>query len=161
MLEVSERSVTITTMKQIFMVVFILGALSACAVLPTLPGTSGGVAVRPAVVSPSQRLYEEAQALSARVAKGELSRVAVADQLGALRVQLVGRNAVDDDVFALYRQIAVRRDAGQIDGAKAQQLMQQRLQMWLERWPRLASKPAQPAFTSFMLKLYSLPALGQ
>ncbi|MDC7701448.1 hypothetical protein [Vogesella indigofera] len=117
--------------------------------------------MRPAVVSPSQRLYEEAQALSARVAKGELSRVAVADQLGALRVQLVGRNAVDDDVFALYRQIAVRRDAGQIDGAKAQQLMQQRLQMWLERWPRLASKPAQPAFTSFMLKLYSMPALGQ
>lgn len=150
-----------TTMKQIFMVVFISGALSACAVLPPLPGINGGVAVRPAAVPPSQRLYEEAQALSARVAKGELSRVAVADQLGALRVQLVGRNAVDDDVFTLYRQIAVRRDAGQIDGARAQQLMQQRLQMWLERWPRLASKPAQPAFTSFMLKLYSMPALGQ
>ena len=150
-----------TTMKQIFMVVFISGVLSGCTVLPPSSGVSGSVTPRPVAVAPSQRLYEEAQALSARLAKGELNRVQVADRLGTLRVQLVGRNAVDDDVFALYRQIAVRRDAGHLDGAKAQQLMQQRLQLWLERWPRLAGKPAQPVFTSFMLKLYSMPALGQ
>ncbi|GHD78098.1 hypothetical protein [Vogesella fluminis] len=142
------------------MVAFVLGALSGCAVLPPLPGAAGSIS-RPVAVPPSQRLYEEAQTLSARVAKGELSRVAVADRLGELRVQLVGRNVVDDDVFALYRQIAVRRDAGQIDSAKAQQLMQQRLQMWLQRWPHLAGKPAQPAFTDFMLKLYGMPALGR
>ncbi len=101
----------------------------------------------------------EAQQLAPRVGKGELTRVQVADKLDALRQQQVGRNAVDDDVFRTYRRIAQQRDAGQIDSARAQKQMEDRLEMWQRRWPTLPDKPANPAFTQFLLKLYSLPPL--
>lgn len=145
-----------TTMKTLFMVV-LLAALSGCAQLVAPPAAAPVVAP---VRSAEQRLYDEAQRLSAQVARGQLTRTEVADRLGRLRVDLVGRNSVDDDVFKLYRQLAVKRDANQIEGAAAQQQMEKRLRLWLGRWPQLPAKPAQPAFTAFMLHLYSMPALG-
>jgi len=62
-------------------------------------------------------------------------------------------------VFRTYRRIAQQRDAGQIDSARAQKQMEDRLEMWQRRWPTLPDKPANPAFTQFLLKLYSLPPL--
>ena len=147
-----------TTMKTLFMVV-LLAALSACAQLAPVPAVVPAVSPSP-VRSAEQRLYDEAQRLSAQVARGQLTRTEVADRLGRLRIELVGRNSVDDDVFKLYRQLAVKRDANQIEGAAAQQQMEKRLRLWLGRWPQLKTKPAQAAFTAFMLHLYGMPALG-
>ena len=73
---------------------------------------------------------------------------------------LVGANAVDDNTFALYRQIAVQRDRGVIGADEAQSRMEARLRDWLRRRPKYTPKPADPAFTQFLLKLYRLPPLG-
>ncbi|WP_147694408.1 hypothetical protein [Vogesella mureinivorans] len=123
--------------------------LAGCAALPGLGASQA-----------ADSLMREAQQLAPRVAKGELTRVQVADRLDALRQQQVGRNAVDDDLFRTYRRIAQQRDAGQIDSARAQKLMEDRLQLWQRRWPALPDKPAQPAFAHFLFKLYGLPPLG-
>lgn len=136
-------------MKRLLLMLSLLW-LAGCASLPELGG--GGHAA-------ADVLMREAQQLAPRVGKGELTRVQVADKLDALRQQQVGRNAVDDDVFRTYRRIAQQRDAGQIDSARAQKQMEDRLEMWQRRWPTLADKPANPAFTQFLLKLYSLPPL--
>lgn len=136
-------------MKRLLLVLSLL-CLAACASLPDLGGGSQAAA---------DKLMREAQQLAPRVSKGELTRVQVADRLDALRQQQVGRNAVDDDVFRIYRRIAQQRDAGQIDSARAQKQMEDRLEMWQRRWPALQDKPANPAFTQFLLKLYSLPPL--
>lgn len=109
--------------------------------------------------SPEQQLMQKAMQLSQSVGRGELSRTAAADDLDRLRVRLVGHNAVDDDVFALYRLIAVKRDSGVLDGVRAQQLMRQRLQDWLQRWPRGSLKSSNPAFAGFMLNLYGMEKL--
>jgi hypothetical protein len=123
--------------------------LAGCAALPGLGASQA-----------ADSLMREAQQLAPRVAKGELTRVQVADRLDALRQQQVGRNAVDDDLFRTYRRIAQQRDAGQIDSARAQKRMEDRLQLWQRRWPALPDKPAQPAFAHFLFKLYGLPPLG-
>lgn len=136
-------------MKRLLLMLSLLW-LAGCASLPELGG--GGHAA-------ADVLMREAQQLAPRVGKGELTRVQVADKLDALRQQQVGRNAVDDDVFRTYRRIAQQRDAGQIDSARAQKQMEDRLEMWQRRWPTLSDKPANPAFTQFLLKLYSLPPL--
>lgn len=130
-----------------------LALLAACASLPGTSASSGNAA--------AEQLMREAQQLAPRVSKGELSRVQVADRLDTLRQQQVGRNAVDDDVFRTYRRIAQQRDSGQIDSARAQKLMEDRLELWQRRWPALQDKPANPAFTQFLLKLYRLPPLSR
>jgi uncharacterized lipoprotein YmbA len=136
-------------MKRLLLILSLLW-LAGCASLPELGGSGNAAA---------EMLMREAQQWAPRVSKGELTRVQVADKLDALRQQQVGRNAVDDDVFRTYRRIAQQRDAGQIDSARAQKQMEDRLEMWQRRWPTLPDKPANPAFTQFLLKLYSLPPL--
>jgi len=37
--------------------------------------------------------------------------------------------------------------------------MEDRLRYWQRRWPGLQNKPANPAFTQFMFKVYNLPPL--
>ena len=166
--------VNILAMKNTFMAILLLGTLSACGSLPTLPwlqtpSVITSPTVRPAIPAqstpvvppPEQQLFDEAKRLSAEVSRGALSRTAVADRLDEMRIRLVGRNAVDDDVFRVYRQVARNRDAGKISSAGAQQQMQARLIHWRDQWPKLSTKPAKPAFTLFMLNLYGMPTLGE
>jgi hypothetical protein len=82
------------------------------------------------------------------------------DQLNVYRLRLVGANQVDDNCFAMYRYLAVQRDAGQLSQKESQSRMEMRLREWLRRWPKMQPKPPQPVFTNFLLKLYGLPALG-
>lgn len=142
-----------TAMTKLVVAVMVCIAISACVAISANLDHAG--------YSSEQQLMQKALQLSQSVGRGELSRTDAADELGRLRVRLVGHNAVDDDVFALYRLIAVKRDSGVLDGVKAQQLMRQRLQMWTQRWPRLSPKPSNPAFTAFMLELYGMDKLGR
>ena len=146
-----------TAMNRLFMAV-LLGALAGCANLPQWfpvsqpPATQRGN-------SAADTLLAEADRLADRVGKGELNRVQAAEKLGETRIKLVGRNLVDDDVYRLYYQIAQLRDAGRIDGDAARKQMEDRLRYWQRRWPGLQNKPANPAFTQFMFKVYNLPPL--
>ncbi|NWK76789.1 hypothetical protein HWX34_02425 [Aquitalea sp. LB_tupeE] len=141
--------------------------LSACSLLqqPAAPQNAGSHSPRPAVTaSPADSkvdlLLKEANRLADKVKTGSMSRVAAADQLNVYRLRLVGANQVDDNCFAMYRYLAVQRDAGQMTQEESQSRMEMRLREWLRRWPKMQPKPPQPVFTNFLLKLYGLPALG-
>ncbi|XLM20126.1 hypothetical protein MKD33_17045, partial [Chromobacterium piscinae] len=94
------------------------------------------------------------------VKSGELTRTAAADQLGAARLRIAGSNAVDNDNFAVYRQLTVEREAGRIDSDAFRAKLEAHLREWMRRWPKYTPKPADPAFSNFLLKLYGLPPLG-
>ncbi|QEL57887.1 putative periplasmic lipoprotein [Chromobacterium paludis] len=155
-------------MKKLIIGLTLLGGLSACSSLqqPAAPVHGGPVAVRPphpvAAPQPNKQaqLLDEADGLADRVKAGELSRTAAADLLNAARLRIVGSNAVDNDTFALYRELTAERDAGRIDSDVFRAKLEAHLRGWLRRWPQYAPKPADPAFTNFLLKLYGLPPLG-
>ena len=113
----------------------------------------------PAVNGKTDALLREANRLADKVKSGELTRLAAADQLGAFRLKVVGANPVDDNTFAMYRYLTVEREAGRIDQDTFRAKMDERLREWMRRWPKLNPKPAEPAFTNFLLKLYGLPPL--
>jgi len=140
--------------------------LSACSLLqqPAAPSSSPRPA-RPVITQPPadskvDLLFKEANRLANKVKSGEINRVAAADQLNVYRLHLIGANQVDDNNFAMYRYLAVERDAGRLSQEESQARMEMRLREWLRRWPKLQPKPPVPVFTNFLLKLYGLPALG-
>jgi hypothetical protein len=140
--------------------------LSACSLLQQAPAPQGSTrpARQPATPAAPEtkvdQLLKEANRLAGKVKAGELGRVAAADQLNAYRLRLIGANQVDDNNFAMYRYLAVERDAGRLSQEESQARMEMRLREWLRRWPKMQPKPPQPVFTNFLLKLYGLPALG-
>ena len=94
--------------------------LSACSLLqqPAAPQT-GARPVHPPQAQPVpdskvDALFKEANRLAGKVKSGELNRVAAADQLNIYRLRLIGANQVDDNSFAMYRYLAVERDAGRL-----------------------------------------------
>jgi hypothetical protein len=138
----------------------LLLALCACAGnRPAQPAadTAAHGAVRP--LPKSVQLLKEADRLADQVKAGHLTRVEAADELNIYRLRLVGANGVDDATFATYRTLAVARDAGSITSEAAQARMLARLRDVQRRWPGMAHRPADPAFTNFLLKVYDLPAL--
>ncbi|BBF84154.1 hypothetical protein DLM_0490 [Aquitalea magnusonii] len=140
--------------------------LSACSLLQQAPAPQSSARparppLAPAVPdSKVEQLLREANRLAGKVKSGELNRVAAADQLNSYRLRLIGANPVDDNNFAMYRYLAVERDAGRLSQEESQARMEMRLREWLRRWPKMQPKPSQPVFTNFLLKLYGLPALG-
>ncbi|POA98708.1 hypothetical protein C2134_10765 [Chromobacterium sinusclupearum] len=153
-------------MKRLIIGLTVLGGLTACGSLqqiaaPVHPG--GGAASTPTVRPASSKvdqLLDEANRLADRVKSGELTRTAAADQLGAARLRIAGANAVDNDNFAIYRQLTVEREAGRIDSDAFRARLEAHLREWMRRWPKYTPKPADPAFSNFLLKLYGLPPLG-
>lgn len=156
-------------MKRQLIAFSLLGSLTACSALQQLgvPIHSGsGASSRPAQSVPPRAaakvdlLLAEANRLADKVKSGELTRTAAADQLNAARLRIAGSNAVDNDNFAVYRQLTAERDAGRIDSDAFRARLEAHLREWMRRWPKYAPKPADPAFTNFLLKLYGLPPLG-
>ncbi len=153
-------------MKRQLIAFSLLGSLTACSALQQLgaPVHSGtGASSRPAPSRAADRvdqLLAEANRLADQVKSGALTRTAAADQLGAARLRIAGANPVDNDNFAVYRQLTVEREAGRIDSDAFRSRLEQHLREWMRRWPKYSPKPADPAFTNFLLKLYGLPPLG-
>ncbi|MCP9758600.1 hypothetical protein EGI20_04620 [Aquitalea sp. S1-19] len=114
---------------------------------------------KPAIQSQSERLLFEANRLADEVKTGRMTRTQAADALGRARLAWVGRNSVDDEVFRAYRQMAVARDADIMTQPMAHNRMFELLKNWQRRWLYLKPKPSEPAFTNFLMKVYSLPPL--
>ena len=105
-------------------------------------------------------IFREANRLAVLVEKGELTRVEAADELNGYRLRIVGSNRVDDSTFATYRYLATMRDGGKMSAEDTHARMERKLLEWQRRWPKLSSRPADPAFTNFLMQLYDLPQLG-
>ena len=156
-------------MKRQLIAFSLLGSLTACSALQQLgaPVHSGTAAssrpaqqAAPRAADKVDQLLAEANRLADQVKSGALTRTAAADQMGAARLRIAGANPVDNDNFAVYRQLTVEREAGRIDSDAFRSRLELHLREWMRRWPKYSPKPADPAFTNFLLKLYGLPPLG-
>ncbi|MBV8049176.1 MAG: hypothetical protein JO171_18655 [Paludibacterium sp.] len=120
-----------------------------------------GSAARPAAAQPSHvsLIFREANRLAGEVEAGRLSRTEAADQLNVYRVRVAGSNRVDDSTFATYRYLAISRDRNEMTAEESHARMEMKLRDWQRKWPALSNRPADPAFTNFLMQLFDLPPL--
>jgi len=144
---------------------FLLSAalLSGCAGFPHF-GVSTGQQARPKPLhqhraNDSAAILGEANRLATLVREGEMTRIEAADQLNRYRLARVGHNFVDDNTYATYRSLTVAREKNQITQDEFQSRMLDRLQEWQLRWPKLTQRPANPAFTNFLMDVYNYQQL--
>ena len=143
-------------MKQRLGLVLLVALLTGCAGLPAV--TPGNQAAAPKHYG-SADILREADRLASQVKDGELNRVEAADRLNRYRLAHVGHNAVDDNTFTLYRSLAVAREQNRLSQDESMARMHSRLIEWQNRWPEMARRPANPAFTNFLMTVYGLPPL--
>lgn len=158
-------------MKKHFAATALVLALTGCSTLyvPTLKevpintrsNADIDTATTPYRLAPSHwsdvaKLNAELQRLGSQVAKGEITRVQAAQYINRLRLELVGRNMVDDDVYNVYLRGAVDSQRGAISSEESKRLVQRAVQGWQQRWPNMTSKPSNPAFTNAMIEVLGL-----
>ena len=105
------------------------------------------------------KIRDEATRLSYEVSQGKLTKVQAAQYLNRYRIQLVGRNAVDDSVYEVYLRSAVDSQRGAISTEQSKLYIQNTLKGWQQRWPNMQSKPANPAFTNFLMEVMGMEPL--
>lgn len=105
------------------------------------------------------KIRDEATRLSFQVSQGSITKVQAAQLLDQFRLAQVGHNMVDDDMFAIYLRSAVESQQGTIDTAQSKAYIQNALFGWQQRWPVMRSKPANPAFTNFLMEVMNMKPL--
>ena len=156
-------------MKKTLVLLAMAAALGGCtivtrpvAVNPTTPqNTQQQAAYRlaPSHWSDVAKIREEATMLNRQVAGGQITKVQAAQRLNQLRIKLVGRNVVDDDMYEIYLRSATRSQANRISSAESKRFVQDGLQSWQQRWPHMGNKPANPAFTNFLMEAMGMRPL--
>ena len=163
-------------MKKHILTLFSAAALSACGTvyIPSLTE----VPVRPTntkVVKsdvPSSRFHlspthwvdvskirDEATRLSYQVSQGKLTKVQAAQYLNRYRIQLVGRNSIDDSMYEIYLRSAVDSQRGEINTEQSKLYIQNALKGWQQRWKNMDAKPVNPAFTNFLMEYMNMSPL--
>ncbi|MHB1590956.1 MAG: hypothetical protein ACYCTW_05425 [Sulfuricella sp.] len=119
-----------------------------------------GCAAMPWTDTRQDALRQEAEYLAGLIKTHKITKVQAADRLNIRRIQLVGQNPYDDEVFAYYRHLAGERDRKRIDQAEAQSQMRKKLAEVRARYRQDPGKPGKtPVFTNFLMELYGLPPL--
>ena len=129
-------------MKKHIPLLFVMAALSGCSsvYLPTLKE----VPVRPTNVETGSAQYrlaanhwtdvskirDEATRLSYQVSQGKITKVQAAQYLNRYRIQLVGRNTVDDSMYEVYLRSAVDSQRGEITTEQSKLYIQNALKGW-------------------------------
>lgn len=163
-----------TLMKKYIPLLFVLTALTGCqsVYLPTLKE----VPVRPTNVKNAEasaasfrlasthwsdvsKIRDEATRLSYQVSQGKMTKVQAAQYLNRYRIQLVGRNTVDDSVYEVYLRSAVDSQRGEINTQQSKLYIQNALRGWQQRWKNMSSKPTNPAFTNFLMEVMNMTPL--
>lgn len=122
-------------------------ALAGCATVPWIDKRQDG-------------LRQEADYLAGQIKASKITKLQAADRLDIKRIELVGHNSYDDEVFAYYRHLAGERDRKRIDQAESQSLMRKKLAEVRARYRQDQGKPGKtPVFTNFLMELYGLPPL--
>lgn len=119
-----------------------------------------GCAAMPWTDTRQDALRQEAEYLAGLVKTNRITKVQAADRLNIKRIELVGQNPYDDEVFAYYHHLAEERDNKRINPSESQSLMRKKLAEVRASYRQNPGKPGKtPAFTNFMMKLYGLPPL--
>lgn len=97
--------------------------------------------------------------ISQRVAAGELNRLEAVDELNLARLDLVGENNLDNEVFRFYRDLTAQVQQGTLSAASLRSQMQMKLQQIRES-RRVHYQNQPPVFTNFLLQtIYQQPPL--
>lgn len=164
-------------MKKIFISLFALVAVSACTTTVYVPESSSGSYLVPVQGGPAKsvsnfqlapshwtdvaKIREEANRLANEVQRGKMTKVQAAQYLDRFRIQTVGRNSIDDNMFGVYLRSVVQSQSGQISAAQSRQSIQNALVGWQQRWPNMgAGRPNNPAFTNFLLEYMRMRPLN-
>lgn len=119
-----------------------------------------GCAAMPWKDTRQDALRQEAGYLAGLVKTNKITKVQAADRLNTKRIELVGRNLYDDEVFAYYHHLAEERDHNRINQAESQSLMRKKLAEVRARYRQDPGKHGKiPVFTNFLMELYGLPPL--
>lgn len=105
------------------------------------------------------KIRAEAQRLGLQIQNGEITKVQAALLLNQFRKKQVGRNSVDDSVYEVYQEAAVASQSGKITSAQSRAYIENALIGWQKRWPNMAQKPNNPAFTNFLLEYMNMQPL--
>lgn len=105
------------------------------------------------------KIRDEATRLSYQVSEGKLTKVQAAQYLNRFRIQQVGRNSIDDSMYEVYLRSAVDSQRGAITTEQSKLYIQNALRGWHQRWPNMRNKPANPAFTNFLMEVMSMRPL--
>ena len=105
------------------------------------------------------KIRDEATRLSYQVSEGKITKVQAAQYLNRFRTEQVGRNPVDDSMYEVYLRSAVDSQRGAITTEQSKLYIQNALRGWHQRWPNMKSKPANPAFTNFLMEVMGMNAL--
>lgn len=105
------------------------------------------------------RIRDEATRLSYQVSQGKMTKVQAAQYLNKFRIQLVGRNSVDDSMYEVYLRSAVDSQRGEITTEQSKLYIQNALKGWQQRWKNMGNKPANPAFTNFLMEVMNMQPL--
>lgn len=105
------------------------------------------------------KIRDEATRLSYQVSEGKITKVQAAQYLNRFRIQQVGRNPVDDSMYEVYLRSAVDSQRGAISTEQSKLYIQNALRGWNQRWPNMKSKPANPAFTNFLMEVMGMRPL--
>lgn len=165
-------------MKKHIPLLFVLAALAGCEsiYLPTLkevPLSPTNVKKSPSSKASGKTSYrlasshwsdvskirDEATRLSYQVSQGQITKVQAAQYLNRYRIQLVGHNNVDDSMYEVYLRSAVDSQRGTISTTQSKLYIQNALKGWSQRWPSMSNKPANPAFTNFLMEVMGMRPL--
>lgn len=161
---------TIPTMKTKLSLLVLLAALTGCSsvyvpkiVEVPVKGTPApvvtGYRLAPSHWSDVSKIRDEATRLSYQVSQGQITKAQAAQMLNRFRINLVGRNVVDDDMYEIYLRSAVDSQRGQITTEQSKLFIQNALQGWQQRWPNMQNKPTNPAFTNFLMEVMNMKPL--
>ena len=159
-------------MKTQISVLVLVAALSGCSSVyvpkivevPVKPTTSvqtppAGYRLAASHWSDVSKIRDEATRLSYQVSQGQITKAQAAQYLDRFRINLVGRNAVDDDMYQIYLRSAVDSQRGAINTEQSKLFIQNALRGWQQRCPNMQSKPANPAFTNFLMEVMDMQPL--
>lgn len=160
-----------TFLKQLPLALLVSFALNACVTIntPTPIGSANSstnqntnnVGYRPAAShwSDVAKIRQEAQRLGAEVGAGKLTKVQAAQYLNRYRLSLVGSNQIDDSMYEVYQKAALDSQRGVISQEQSKQYIISALKGWQQRWSSMSVKPANPAFTNFLMEVMELQPL--
>lgn len=126
---------------------------------PVVSGNAVGYRVAASHWGDVAKIRQEAQRLGGEVGAGRLTKVQAAQYLNRYRLNLVGSNQIDDSMYEVYQKAALDSQRGVISQEQSKQYIISALKGWQQRWGSMSNKPANPAFTNFLMEVMDLKPL--
>lgn len=105
------------------------------------------------------KIRQEAQRLGREVGANRMTKVQAAQYLNRYRLNLVGSNQIDDNMYEVYQKAALDSQRGVITQEQSKSYISSALKGWQQRWDDMARKPNNPAFTNFLMEVMDMKPL--